>query len=157
MEVLEYLQTFEVELISTFPDSTITETPRKLVVSLTCVCVWGVSVCLSDKVCQWISYKRVDRFGWKLRCILQLASNREPLLIKTIGPLFPLIWGGGGDFCNSLNPYISKTIKDIGKQRRHDRRNIWRSTNFIRYIFSISLTIFEIFWKNCFWNKFVRG
>jgi len=45
MEVLEYRQKFEVEL-STFPDSTITETPRKLVFSLTCVCVC-VSVCLS--------------------------------------------------------------------------------------------------------------
>jgi len=38
MEVLEYRQIFEVEL-STFPDSTNTETPRKLVFSLTCVCV----------------------------------------------------------------------------------------------------------------------
>jgi len=43
MEVLEYRQKFEVEL-STFPDSTNTETPRKLVFSLTCV---RVSVCLS--------------------------------------------------------------------------------------------------------------
>jgi len=49
MEVLEYRQKFEVEL-STFPDSTNTETPRKLVFSLTCVCVCVyvcVSVCLS--------------------------------------------------------------------------------------------------------------
>jgi len=37
MEVLEYRQKFEVEP-STFPDSTNTETPRKLVFSLTCVC-----------------------------------------------------------------------------------------------------------------------
>ena len=43
MEVLEYRQKFKVE-ISTFPDSTNTETPRKLVFSLTCVCL---SVCLS--------------------------------------------------------------------------------------------------------------
>jgi len=43
MEVLEDRQKFEVE-ISTFPDSTNTETPRKLVFSLTCVCL---SVCLS--------------------------------------------------------------------------------------------------------------
>jgi len=42
MEVLEYRQKFEVEL-STFPDSTNTETPRKLFFSLTCVCL---SVCL---------------------------------------------------------------------------------------------------------------
>jgi len=46
MEVLEYRQKFEVEL-STFPDSTNTETPRKLVFSLTCV---RLSVCLS--VCE---------------------------------------------------------------------------------------------------------
>jgi len=38
MEVLEYRQKFEVEL-SRFPDSTSTETPRKLVSSLTYVCV----------------------------------------------------------------------------------------------------------------------
>ena len=38
MQVLEYQQKFEVEL-STFPDSTNTKTPRKLVFSLTCVCV----------------------------------------------------------------------------------------------------------------------
>ena len=64
MEVLEYRQKFEVEL-STFPDSTNTETPRKLVFSLTCVCVWVClsvrpSVCVCEKVCQWISYERVD-------------------------------------------------------------------------------------------------
>jgi len=57
MEVLEYRQKFEVEL-STFRDSTNTKTPRKRVFSLTCVCV-----CLCQKVCQWISYERVDRFG----------------------------------------------------------------------------------------------
>jgi len=58
MEVLEYRQKFEFEL-STFPDSTNTETPRKLLVfSLTSVCL---SVC--EKVCQWISYEIVDRFG----------------------------------------------------------------------------------------------
>ena len=57
MEVLEYRQKFEVEL-STFPDSTNTETPRKLVFSLTCVCVCVcVSVCPCEKVCQWISYE----------------------------------------------------------------------------------------------------
>ena len=38
MEVLEYCQKFEVEL-SSFPDSTNTGTSRKLVSSLTCVCV----------------------------------------------------------------------------------------------------------------------
>jgi len=61
MEVLEYRQKFEVEL-RTFPDSTNTETPRKLFFSLTCVCVC-LSVCECEKVCQWISYERVDRFG----------------------------------------------------------------------------------------------
>jgi len=46
VEILEYRQKFEGEL-STLTDSTNTETPRKLVFSLTCVCV-----CLSvRKVC----------------------------------------------------------------------------------------------------------
>ena len=90
MEVLEYRQKFEVEL-STFPDSTNTETPRKLVFSLTCVCVCVcvcLSVCVCEKVCQWICFERVDRFGWKLRYTLQSAWNREPPITSTIGPLF---------------------------------------------------------------------
>jgi len=61
MEGLEYSQKFEVEL-STFPDSTNTETPGKLAFSLTCLSV-RVCVCLYEKVCQWISSERVDRFG----------------------------------------------------------------------------------------------
>jgi len=62
MEVLEYRQKFEVEL-STFPDPTNTKTPRKLVFSLTCVCLSVcLSVCVCEKVCQWISYERVDQF-----------------------------------------------------------------------------------------------
>jgi len=28
------------------------------------------------------------------------------------------LFGEGGDFCNSSNPYISKTIKDIEKQKK---------------------------------------
>jgi len=87
MEVLAYRQKFEVEL-STFPDSTNTKTPRKLVFSLTCVC-------LCEKVCQWISYETVDRFVRNLRRMLQLASNREPPLTSTIGPLFPPNLGRG--------------------------------------------------------------
>jgi len=51
MEVLECRQKFEVEL-STFPDSTNTETPRKLVFSLVCVCVSvSRSVCVCLSVC----------------------------------------------------------------------------------------------------------
>jgi len=62
MEKLEYGQKFEVER-SPFPDSTNTETPRRLVFSLTCVsmCVC-LCVCLGEKVCQWISYEQVDGF-----------------------------------------------------------------------------------------------
>ena len=45
MEGLEYRQKFDVEL-NTFPDSTNTETPRKLVFSWTCVCL---SVCVCEK------------------------------------------------------------------------------------------------------------
>ena len=110
-----------------------------------CVCR---SVCLCEKDCQRISYKRVDRFGWKLRRMLQLASNREPPLTSTIGPLIPPNLGRGW-FLHSLKPYVSKTIKDIEKQRKASRRKIWWYTNLILYIFSISVTVFEIFWKNC--------
>jgi len=39
MKVLEYRQKFEVDLTSTFPYSTKIETSRKLVFSLTCMCV----------------------------------------------------------------------------------------------------------------------
>jgi len=61
MEVMEYCKKFEAEP-STFPDSTNnTETSRKLVFSLKCVCV-----CLSvRKVFLWISYERVDQFHCK--------------------------------------------------------------------------------------------
>jgi len=65
MKVLEYRQKIEVGL-STFPDFTNTETPRKLVFILTCVCVCVpvcLSVCLCAKNCQWISFERIDRFG----------------------------------------------------------------------------------------------
>jgi len=57
MKVSEYRQKFEVEL-STFPDSTNTETPRKLVLSLTCVCMGARE---KKIVSGWISYE-VDRF-----------------------------------------------------------------------------------------------
>ena len=64
---------------------------------LACVCVCVcVSVCA--KFCQWISYERVDRFRWKLRCMLQFASNREPFLTSTIGPLLPPNIGRGVTF-----------------------------------------------------------
>jgi len=50
--------------------------------------------------------------------MLQLASNRKPFLASTIGPIFTHHLGRGRvDFRNSLNPYISKTIKNIEKQR----------------------------------------
>jgi len=78
----------EVELC-TFPDSTNTETPRKVFF----FCFFFVCVC--KNVCQWISYQ-VDRFQWKFRCKLQLACNREPRLASTIGPIFPQNLGGGG-------------------------------------------------------------
>jgi len=46
MKVLEYCKTLEVELC-TFPDSTNTQTSRKLVFSLTSVCVLCLPVSLS--------------------------------------------------------------------------------------------------------------
>ena len=56
MEVLEYRQKFEVEL-STFPDSTNTETPRKLVFSLTCV---RLSVCAKKFVSGYLTKELTD-------------------------------------------------------------------------------------------------
>jgi len=69
--------------VSTFPDSTSTETLRKLVFSLTRACV---SV---RKSWQWIPYEQVDRFECKVRCMLQVASNRKPSPASTVGPIFP--------------------------------------------------------------------
>jgi len=67
-------------------------------------------------------------------------------------------FGAGGDLCNSLNPYISKTIRAIEKQRTPPQRKIWRSTNLILYIFLIFLTFFfRYFEKNCFWKRFCQG
>ena len=64
MEVLEYRQKFGVEL-STFPDSTNTKTPRKLVFSLTCVCL---SVCLSVCAKKFVS-------GYLTRELTDLDEN----------------------------------------------------------------------------------
>jgi len=57
-EILEYRKKFEVEL-STFPDSTNTETSRKQVAWRVCVrlCVC-VSVSLCENVCRWIFYEQ---------------------------------------------------------------------------------------------------
>jgi len=68
MEVLEYRQKFEVEL-STFPDSTNTKTPRKLVFSLTCVCLCVcLSVCLSVCAKKFVS-------GYLTRELTDLDEN----------------------------------------------------------------------------------
>ena len=56
MEILEYHQKFEAEL-STFPDSTNTETPRKLGFSLTCVCL---SVCAKQFVSGYLTKDLTD-------------------------------------------------------------------------------------------------
>jgi len=58
MEALEYRQKFEVEL-SAFPDSTNTETPRKLVFSLTCVCVC-LFVCAKKFVSGYLTKELTD-------------------------------------------------------------------------------------------------
>jgi len=69
MAVSEYRQKFEAEL-STFPDSTNTETPRKLVFSLTCVCV-------CEKICQWISKERLTDLdeNYGVCCIWRRIEN----------------------------------------------------------------------------------
>jgi len=154
MEVLEYRQKFEVEL-STFPDSTNTKTPRKLVFSLTCVCVC-VSVCLCEKVCQWISYERVDRFRWKLWCMLQLASNGEPPLTSTIGPLFPPNLGRGW-FLQFFEPLYLENHKRYQKQSKTLSTYNLKIYKFDSiHLFDISNGFRDIL-KKLFLKKFVRG
>jgi len=94
MEVLEYRQKFEVEL-STFPDSTNTETPRKLVFSLTWVCVC-LSVCLSVRKSLSVD---ILRKSWPIRMkitvyvAIAVESGTSPN--HPSDHYFPLIWGGG--------------------------------------------------------------
>jgi len=58
MEVLEYCQKFEVVELSTMPDSTNTETSRKLVFSLKCVVC--LSVCAKNFVSGYLTDKLTD-------------------------------------------------------------------------------------------------
>jgi len=112
---LEYRQKFQVEL-STFPDTTKSETPRKLVFSLTRVCVC-VRLCVRESLS--VDILRKSRPIWMKITVyvaIGVESRTSPNQYNrtTISPLF----GEGGDLCNSLNPYISITIKDIEKQRK---------------------------------------
>jgi len=60
MKVLKYRKKFEVEL-STFADSTNTETPRKLVFGLTCVCLSvRLSVCAKKFVSGYLTKELTD-------------------------------------------------------------------------------------------------
>jgi len=72
MEVLEYRQKFEVEL-STVPDFTNAKSPRKLVFSLTRVCVY-VSVCAKKFVSGYLTNKLTDlneNFGVFCNCRIE--------------------------------------------------------------------------------------
>jgi len=111
MEVLKYRQKFEVELI-TLP--TLKRQENWFLASCVCVCV---SVYLCEKVCQWISGEQVDRFEWKFRCMLQLASNRgPPLVVSTIGPIFPHNMGREL-FLAILWTVISRKLLKISKSK----------------------------------------
>jgi len=106
MEVLEYRQKFEVGL-STFPDSTNTKTPRKLVFSLT------VSACLS--VCMSVRKSlllvNILRKSWPIwmkilvYVAIGLKSRTSPNQYNPV-PIFPSNFEGGW-FLQFLNP-ISK-------------------------------------------------
>jgi len=115
MEELEYRQKFDVEL-STFPDSTNTETPKKMVFSLTYVCV-RKSLSVDILRTSWPLWMKISVY-----VAIGLESRTSPSQYNrtNISPQF----GEGGDFCNFLNPYISKTIVDIEKQRRPYRCKI---------------------------------
>jgi len=77
---------------------------------------WLVCVCEKYKNCQWMSHNQVDRFEWKFRCTLQLASNREPPLASTIGPIFPHNLGWRKIFA-ILWTLISRKLLKISENR----------------------------------------
>ena len=124
MEVLEYRQKFEVEL-STFPDSTNTKTPRKLVFSLTCVCL---SVCPS--VCLSVCAKKFVS-GYLTRELTDLDENygvccnwrrieNLPYPVQ-LDHYFPLIRGGGW-FLQFLEPLY------LGNNKRYRKTEKTLST-----------------------------
>jgi len=124
------------------------KTSRWLVFRLTCVCV-----CVCEKVCQWISYERVDRFRWKLRCMLQLASNRKPPLTRTIRSLLPL-----------RSRFFSRFFEPLylGNHKRYLKTKGTLSTyNFKIYKFDsvhfFDISNVETCWKKLFLEKFVKG
>ena len=143
MEVVEYRQKFEVEQ-STFPDSTNTETTRKLVFSFTCVCAKKfISGYLTKKLTDLD-----DNFGV---CCNWPQIENLPRPVRS-NQYFPVIWGGGVIFA-TISTLISKKPVQISKNRdvidgKFKDLQIWFCT-----FFSISLTVFEISRKNCFWKS----
>jgi len=88
MEVLEYRQKFEVEL-STFPDSIHTETPKKLLFNMTCVCA-----CVKKFVSEYLTTELTDldeNFGV---CCNWPRIEDLPLPVQS-DLYFPSIWRGG--------------------------------------------------------------
>jgi len=145
MEVLEYHKKFEVALIvSTNPDSTNTETSRALVFRLTCVHVCAIKF-VSGYLNDILGTSRPIWMKISVYVAIGLESRTTPNKHSrtNISPKF----GKGGDFCKSLNPYISKTNNDIKKQRRPSRCTILRSTNLILYVFAISNGFWDILKK----------
>jgi len=155
IEVLEYRLKFGVELTSTFPDFTNSVTSRKLVFSLARVCVCArLSVCAKKFVSGYLTNKLTalnENLGvycnWPRIENLPLPVQSDRCLPK---------FGEGGDICNSLNPYISKTLK-ISKKNLVCKTS--RPTNLILYIFSMYryLTGFEIFRKKTVFEKRLSG
>jgi len=89
--------------------------------------------------------------------MLQLASNREPLLANTVGPIFPHNLGRGVIFGIFWTLTSRKRMTISRNKKRPSRYKILRSTNWIRCTFSISPTVFEFFFKNRVSKKYVSG
>ena len=157
MEVLEYRQKFEVEL-STFPDSTNTKTPRKLVFSLTCVCLSvRLSVCLCAKkfVSGYLTRELTDLDENYGVCYNWRRIENLPYPVQS-DHYFLLIWGGGW-FLQFFEPLY------IGNYKRYRKTEKTRSTWTLKiynfdfvYLFDISNGFRDIL-KKLFLKKVCQG
>ena len=152
MEILDRQKNRSWANKSIFPDSMNTETPRKLVFSLTCLCL---SVCAKKLVSEYLTNKLTD-VNEKIRCMLLLAWSRESSLTSTILPKFTLNLGRGVIF-GILLTLISWKLSKISQNRddlvdvKFKVLQIWPYT-----FFDISNSFWDIF-KKLFFKKFCQG
>jgi len=148
MEVLEYTGKFEVELRA-FPGST----SRKLFFSLTCFRLYvrkRLSLGILRLTLSWPIWTKFPVY-----VAMSLDPRTSPNEHSRTNISAKL--GEGVNFLNSFNPFILKTIKDIESQKVSSWCNMGRPTKLILNVFSIFLSVFEMFWKIMGSNQFVRG